>query len=136
MKNKGFTLVELLGVLVILGILMGVAIPAVYKYLTKSKTDAIDTLVKTSYEAAHSKASNDMSLSDGTVYYIKDLAAEGFMDRPIDPDNKSTECTGEVKIKLSQSNSGAALDDYTYTVHVKCSAKEVTRTFGTDGKVI
>ena len=37
MNKKGFTMIELLGVITILGILMVVAIPAVYQYVKKSK---------------------------------------------------------------------------------------------------
>ena len=43
-NNKGFTLVELLAVIVILGLLMAIAIPSVTKYITQSR---VKTLVST-----------------------------------------------------------------------------------------
>lgn len=40
-KKKGFTLVELLAVIVILAILLAIAVPAVTKYITKSRKDGM-----------------------------------------------------------------------------------------------
>lgn len=40
-KNKGFTLIELLAVIVILAILLAIAVPAVTKYITKSRKDGM-----------------------------------------------------------------------------------------------
>ena len=40
-NNKGFTLVELLAVIVILGLLMAIAIPSVTKYITQSRVKTL-----------------------------------------------------------------------------------------------
>ena len=42
MNKKAFTMVELLGVLVILGILSGVSVTAVYKYKEKAQKQAYE----------------------------------------------------------------------------------------------
>ena len=132
MNKKGFTMVELLGVITILGILMGVAIPAVYQYVKKSRDQAYETLLKTSYEAAESKAANTMAdPSTGNITYtISELADEGYMDTPIDPNNQGVSCTGNVVIKKV---STAGIDDYKYEVRLTCSGKTMGRVFYTDG---
>lgn len=46
MKQKGFTLVELLAVIVILAIILAIAIPAITGITTKAKQDAFEANVK------------------------------------------------------------------------------------------
>lgn len=78
-NQKGFTLVELLAVIMILGIILAIAVPAV------------GNIVKTSEEKAH-KANvllvenaarlASISVNDGKEYYsIEFLVKEGFLDQ-------------------------------------------------------
>ena len=72
-NNKGFTLVELLAVIVILGLLMAIAIPSVTKYITQSRKKTLISSVD-SYVTAVTTAVNDnefgaLSKQD-TMYYI------------------------------------------------------------------
>ena len=72
-NRKGFTLVELLAVIVILGLLMAIAIPSVTKYITQSRKKTLISSVD-SYVTAVTTAVNDnefgaMSNQD-IMYYI------------------------------------------------------------------
>ena len=73
MNKKGFTLVELLAVIVILGLLMAIAIPSVTKYITQSRKKTLISSID-AYITAVTTAVNDNqfgALSDqSTCYYI------------------------------------------------------------------
>ena len=72
-NEKGFTLVELLAVIVILGLLMAIAIPSVTKYITQSRKKTLMSSMD-SYVTAVTTAVNDnefgaLSTQD-IIYYI------------------------------------------------------------------
>ena len=73
MNKKGFTLVELLAVIVILGLLMAIAIPSVTKYITQSRKKTLISSID-SYITGVTTAVNDNefgALSNESVcYYI------------------------------------------------------------------
>lgn len=59
MKNKGFTLVEVLAMLVVLGILMAVTIPNITGIVNQHKTNAIKSDVTKMVDSAKIKMSTD-----------------------------------------------------------------------------
>lgn len=77
MKNKGFTLVELMGVIVLLGVLVLIAVPAITGVLKSSKEDLYKTQLKTIELAAKNWASDEENIGKlpekGKCIYI-DLA--------------------------------------------------------------
>ena len=140
MNNKGFTLVELLATLTILGIIMGIAIPAVYTHVGKSRQQAIDTLVKTTYEAAQTKFSKEASDNNLATYQseytLNKLYEDGFMDKPIDPTDEKSMCEGNVKITSPNNTENAtSLEDYEYLVSIQCHSpyNDIIVKFKSDG---
>ena len=78
MNNKGFSMIELLGVIVIIGILFAVALPAVTKYIGKTRNRAYDNIYESAYSAAQGKYMNDLQTGN-TEYNIKDLYDQGLL---------------------------------------------------------
>lgn len=120
MNNKGFSMIELLGVIVIIAVLAGVAIPAVYKYVGKTSDRAYDNIYESAFSAAEGKYMNDLEEGD-TNYSIRDLYEAGYMDEPVDPSNKSF-CDGEVAIKELDANN-SEMSEYQYNVTLNCTGK-------------
>ena len=62
MKKKGFTLLELLAVIVILSLILVIAVPSVNRYIKQSKEKAYNTQISTIIEAAQAYASANSGL--------------------------------------------------------------------------
>ena len=118
MNKKGFTIIELLGAVVILGILAGIAIQAVEKNNRRTKEQAVFTIAKTAYEATQARIAKGTATSPS--YNISDLYKDGFMDRPLDPDNNGKDCTGTVQLLNASVGSDDKVDSYDYKVTVNC----------------
>ena len=72
MKNKAFTLIELLAVIIILGILMLIAIPSVTNYINNSRKSTYVTTVNELIRITINKVnSGDLNMFDtDTTYYV------------------------------------------------------------------
>lgn len=74
MKNKkGFTLVELLAVIVILGVLLMIAVPAVQNVIKKAKNNATQKQAELFIDAAKKMAIIDEPTNDKVIYKLSDL---------------------------------------------------------------
>ncbi|SEM51314.1 type IV pilus assembly protein PilA [Terribacillus saccharophilus] len=96
-SEKGFTLVELLAVIVILAILAAIAIPAIGSIIAKSKQDSIDASAQQMIEAARlAEAAGD--LKRGGSISLDTLVEDGYLKRPVNPDTDEAIDNGNVKL--------------------------------------
>ncbi len=131
-NNKGFTLVEILAVVVILGILTGVAVPAVSHFINKSRQKSYEMMKESLKEAAFNYVMNegvDLSEFDEGYFIWFDsdvLVDEKYLETLIDPANKNKTCTGRVGIRKIPTSewSTDSIDDFIYCIHLKCSKGE------------
>lgn len=122
MNNKGFTMVELLGTIAILGILMTIAVVSVSRYKVNAERDAIDILANTAMNSAKNYVLDYPSDNATITVSIADLYDGQYMERPTDPKVKERVCTGEVKaIRTNPAASPTSIKKYRYEVKVCCT---------------
>ena len=117
-QKRGFTMIELLAVLVILGIIMVIAVPSVVSYLQGARSDYYDQLeesVKTVGQEYFSDHRSLMPRENGQIFSvnIQDLITEGYTTEILDSDGNDT-CTGNVYVKR------LATADFEYHACIQC----------------
>ena len=122
MKNKkGFTLVELLAVIIILGILSGIGIVAVGKIINNSKKQYYKTLKSTIKNAAASYFADHRALlptekNESNSVTVDDLIYFKYLKDNIQNTSKEDCNKEESKVVVTR----LSLDNYKYEVILKC----------------
>ena len=88
MKNKGFTLAELLGVMVILSLISVITVPAVTESLNNYKTKLCNSQINEIISAARTWGNENVLLlpdNDGESYEVtlKTLSEYGYIDKKV-----------------------------------------------------
>ncbi len=115
-NNKGFTLVEILTVVALLGILMGLAIAGYTRYIDISKNKSYNYMAESAMNAAEEYAMEYPALTEVT---FEELVRLQFLSPTIDPSDKTKECTGKVTIEVKKDQH--KLDVNHYTVVLCCA---------------
>ena len=119
-KNNGFTLVELLAVIVVLAIILAIAIPQVLKLTEKAKSDAFLVNEKMLVKAARDYAALgnvDLPTVIGLTAEVSYADLKGVNGMNEIYDQKSgDECSGYVTIKL------VATNKYEYLPNLSCTS--------------
>ena len=127
MQKKGFTLIEVIAVIIIIGILALVTVPAVARYITSTRNKNYLAYEENLVVAAQNKVTtcvseNDISCNlpdkdEKTVFYMNELVSEGYIDEFKDPENDGFCKANESYVEVT--NSGSA--DFSYNVCLKCN---------------
>lgn len=139
MNRKGFTLVEILATITLLGILTVMGIVGYTRYVDYAKNKSYKFMAKSIATAAEEYIMDTPSASvptktedtgTGKKYVLKNdnspsidletLIEEGYINGAADPDNKGHNCKGKVTIGLVEGESNGSLDQYIYVVDECC----------------
>ena len=150
-NNKGFTLVELLAVIVIMGILMMVAIPSVTRTIENSRKDSFVDIAKSYANAARNMWTTDNLTCNGVVssavddgdYYIlinSKETAKDSLPTLVDQGGKlswgNRDVNGYIRVNVSTTAGVDSNNDGTYEVEPRRVAKfYVALSDGTHGLV-
>ncbi len=126
MKNKkGFTLMELLAVIIILGVLMTLGVVSVQKYLDQARNASYDDFERTL------KASTTNYLIEhtgeiptiGSTFRINatDLINNGYLKTLKDPDKPNSDCNSSSYVIVKRNSNTDFNMDLEYHPCLKCS---------------
>lgn len=116
-NNKGFTLVEMLGVVVILGIISVIAIVGTNKYLKQSREKAYNRLSQSAYEACQN-CQIQGKCSEGDIT-LEQLVDDGYLKDLKNPIVSKNDCSGKITLTSNHVYSNE-YRTYKYTVQLNC----------------
>ena len=115
-NNKGFTLVEILASVTILGIISVISIVAYSSYLKTTRQKAYDAMAKSASSAAGEYIMDYVGTESVT---LQELVEGQYLEPPMDPSNKDAQCTG--KVDITYVSNAIGLDEETFDVTICCA---------------
>ena len=128
MKNrKGFTLVELLAVIVILALLLVISVPAVSKWIDRSRKENLDSqksmlvMATQSYIENHTE-SLPKAVGESTKIKASDLTAINYLNSDI-KDGSDRNCTNNSYVTITKKEN----NNYDYEAFIYCEGDTIPK---------
>lgn len=138
-SQKGFTLIEILAVVIILAIAIGIAVPAYNSYIYSSQQRLFETaeksLIKSAtavmLECARNRGDKickgkyfPEKENEYTILYLKELIENGDIDPIHNPKHRDKYCDEENSYAYVLKNTNVDGGDYTYHACLRCDGYE------------
>ncbi len=127
MNKKGFTLVEMIVVVILIGVIAIVAVPAVLKTMNKQDNERYDThmkLVKQALDLYEIRYKGDFdNSSDYSIYRIN---YQKLLDNDLLKEN-GLKCSGYIDLTKKKNN------NYAYKYYLTCKDDKTHEILGEDG---
>ena len=127
MNKKGFTMIELMATITLLGIMLTLAVVSVSKQFNKARNTAYKDYEKTLEGAATNYILNHTGLlpkindPNGTKVLATTLVNEGYLENMKDPKNNSLYCNNNSYVIVIRKNNVGFNMDLEYKVCLVCS---------------
>lgn len=123
MNKRGFTMIELLATIVILGILSTIGVVSITKYITQSRQKAYKMLSETVYESTVNCVIQDKCSAPTTNISTDYLISKGLLRKLNNPIKNKKDCQGIVNIyeyKKPGEVEESEYKDFYYEVYLDC----------------
>jgi prepilin-type N-terminal cleavage/methylation domain-containing protein len=133
-KRQGFTLVELLAVIVILAIILVIAIPNIMKIIEKAKLDAYKRNEELLINATRNYLAGNpdkapINVGEIKIVNLTDLQAYNIIENIKDVKSNSN-CIGQITVTKKNSS------EYSYDPYIECGSNYKTLEYVKDGLII
>ena len=140
LNKKGFTMIELLAAVTILGVIATMAVVSYTKYQEKVRNDAYKAMEKSAFSAAQTYIADKgivvpLTKTNAKPIEISTLVDEGYLKKLEDPRAKGSACHLGSTVKVYKTkHDGTKLEEHTYIVTIRCTGY-VSSHINADGDV-
>lgn len=130
LDKKGFTIVEILAVVFILGVISSIAIIGVTRYKYDAINNDYEALAKSAFNAMEEYV---MANQYETKANLKKLEKENYLSNRKDPASKNIDCDGAVVVEQKERENNK-IDEDIYIVYLCCPNHKKIYTYPTGTK--